>query len=142
MEKLEIRILGGGREVGRSAIAVGYRGRYLLLDYGVNFTENDVPQFPQHIRPSMVEGIVLSHAHLDHIGAAPLIYSSTKISTVTTRLSKPLIRIMIEDFLRISGYYIPYEYQELNSLMDNIIELDPNETVELNNFKISLLNAG
>ncbi|MEM4519237.1 MAG: MBL fold metallo-hydrolase [Sulfolobales archaeon] len=142
MESIEIRILGGGREVGRSAIAVGNNGRYILLDYGVNFTENDVPQFPQHIRPSLIDGMVLSHAHLDHIGAAPLMYSSIKIPTLTTRLSKPLIRVMIEDFLRISGYYIPYEYNELNSLLDNIVESDFNEQVEINNYQIKLLNAG
>ncbi len=142
MERVTINVLGGGREVGRSAVALGYKGKYLLLDYGVNFTENDIPQFPQHIRPSLVEGIVLSHAHLDHVGAAPLIYSSTKVPTVTTRLSKPLMRVMIEDFLKISGYYVPYEYQELNLLIDNTMELDLNESVELNDFQISLFNAG
>ncbi|MCS7108622.1 MAG: MBL fold metallo-hydrolase [Sulfolobales archaeon] len=142
MKSVEIKMLGGGREVGRSAVALGYNGRYLLLDHGVNFTENDVPQFPQHIKPSLVEGIIISHAHLDHVGAAPLIYSSAKPPTITTNLSKPLIRVMVEDFLRISGYYIPYEYNELNTLLDNVIELSLNEWVELGDFKISLLNAG
>jgi putative mRNA 3-end processing factor len=142
MADLEVKVLGGGREVGRSAIAIGYSGKYLLLDYGINFSEDDIPQFPQHIRPSLIEGIVLSHAHLDHIGAAPLIYSSYRVPTITTRLTKSLIGIMIEDFLKISGYYIPYEYNELNTLLDNTLELDLNESLEVGDFHIKLLNAG
>ncbi len=142
MGDLEVKVLGGGREVGRSAIAVGYSSKYLLLDYGINFSEDDIPQFPQHIRPSLIEGIVLSHAHLDHIGAAPLIYSSYRVPTITTRLTKSLIGIMIEDFLKISGYYIPYEYNELNTLLDNTLELDLNEGLEIGGFQIKLLNAG
>ncbi len=142
MANIELRVLGGGHEVGRSAIALGVSGRYLLLDYGVNFNEEDIPQFPLHIRPSLIDGVVLTHAHLDHIGAAPLIYSSMKVPTITSKLTKTLIRIMIEDFLRISGYYIPYEVNELDLLLENTIDLDLGNSIDLGNYRITLLNAG
>jgi len=141
-EVCNVRVLGGGREVGRAAIALGCRGRYLLLDYGVNFSENDIPQFPQHIRPSLVDGVVITHAHLDHVGAAPLIYLSAKVPAVATRVTKSLIRIMIEDFLKISGYYIPYEVEELNTMLDNVVELDYGGSFKVGDFNVTLLNAG
>lgn len=142
MSELNILVLGGGQEVGRTAIALGVQSRYIVLDHGINFDEKDIPQFPNHIKPYLLDGMVLSHAHLDHIGAAPLIYSSVRIPTITSRLTKSLIRTMIEDFLKISGYYIPYEVNELENLLDNVIELDLGESLELSNYRIKLINAG
>ncbi|MEM0257190.1 MAG: MBL fold metallo-hydrolase, partial [Saccharolobus sp.] len=51
-----LKILGGGREVGRSAIEVGNSDYSIILDYGVNFDENDNPNFPLQENPSKVEG--------------------------------------------------------------------------------------
>lgn len=64
---MDIRFLGGVGEVGRSAILVNDR---LLLDYGMK-TENP-PQFPLDVDP---EGVVVSHGHLDHVGAIPSLLS-------------------------------------------------------------------
>ncbi|MEB3806517.1 MAG: MBL fold metallo-hydrolase, partial [Desulfurococcales archaeon] len=71
-----IQILGSGREVGRAAIAVKSDGRILLMDYGTNFDEEDRPVFPAHVKPRDIEALVLTHSHLDHIGAAPSLYIS------------------------------------------------------------------
>ncbi|MCC6043435.1 MAG: MBL fold metallo-hydrolase, partial [Desulfurococcaceae archaeon] len=48
---MEIKVLGGGREVGRAAILLKDSGKSILLDYGVNFNEKDIPQLPMHVRP-------------------------------------------------------------------------------------------
>ncbi|MEM3596316.1 MAG: MBL fold metallo-hydrolase, partial [Candidatus Bathyarchaeia archaeon] len=61
---MNIRFLGGCREVGRSAVAVELNHARLLLDYGVIL--NDAVGFPAHISPKDLDGIILSHAHLDH----------------------------------------------------------------------------
>nr|MEB3825041.1 MBL fold metallo-hydrolase [Desulfurococcales archaeon] len=65
---VDITILGSGREVGRAAILVGSRGeKPLLMDYGVNFAEDDTPIFPGHVRPRDLAGVVITHSHLDHV---------------------------------------------------------------------------
>ncbi len=51
-----LKILGGGREVGRSAIEIGNSNGSLVMDYGVNFDSNDNPNFPLQELPGKVKG--------------------------------------------------------------------------------------
>ncbi len=142
MAKISIKILGSGREVGRAAIAVGNGEKYVLMDYGVNFSENDEPQLPQHIRPSDVVAVAISHAHLDHIGAAPFLYTSAVLPTLMTSITKELGEIMIKDFLKLSGYYLPFEQVDLDTLLDNVIEVSYNKEYVFNDFTLRFINAG
>ena len=142
MGDLELHILGGGREVGRAAIEVTYRDSSLLLDYGVNFDENDVPQLPLHIRPLKVKGVIASHVHLDHIGSIPLLYVSSSPVFVATKPTIQMSRYMLEDFLKLSGYYLPFEYNEVLSMLENADAKDYNNTIELGDFQVELIDAG
>jgi len=141
---LRVRVLGGGREVGRAAVAVslGDGRQSLLLDYGVNFDEEDKPRFPEHVKPSEVAGLVLTHAHLDHVGAAPMLHVTSKVSTVATALTKRLCEIMIKDFIKISGYYLPYEEVDLYNMIDSIQDYSYENEVQLGDYRVKLLNAG
>ncbi|MGC8954414.1 MAG: MBL fold metallo-hydrolase, partial [Desulfurococcus sp.] len=67
---LKIKVLGGGREVGRAAYLIEDGSQKFLLDYGVNFDERDLPRLPHHVKPLEISGLIISHAHLDHVGAA------------------------------------------------------------------------
>ncbi|RLG82705.1 MAG: MBL fold metallo-hydrolase, partial [Thermoprotei archaeon] len=144
MSRVSIRVLGGGHEVGRAAIAVkvGDSSKYLLLDYGVNFNERDEPQLPLHIRPSDLAGLVVTHAHLDHVGATPLLYTTAKLPAVMTLLTKNLSEIMVKDFLKISSYYLPFVDLSLKTLMDNTIDLNYGDEVRVDRYYIKLINAG
>jgi len=140
---LKVKVLGGGREVGRAAVALRYgEGRFLLLDYGVNFNENDEPQFPEHLKPSEVAGLAISHAHLDHVGSAPMLYSSVKLPAVMTPMTKALSEVMLKDFIKISGYYLPFEELDMLSMLDNSIEASYNVECRVGEFTVKLLNAG
>jgi len=141
---LRVRVLGGGREVGRAAVAVslGDGRQSLLLDYGVNFDEEDKPRSPEHVKPSEVAGLVLTHAHLDHVGAAPMLHVTSKVSTVATALTKRLCEIMIKDFIKISGYYLPYEEVDLYNMIDSIQDYSYENEVQLGDYRVKLLNAG
>ena len=61
---MEVEFLGGAREVGRSAILIDDS---LLLDYGLD--PATPPQYP--IGDVNPEAVVVSHGHLDHVGAVP-----------------------------------------------------------------------
>ncbi len=65
---MDLRFLGGAREVGRSAILVDDS---LLLDFGM-LTDNP-PQFP--VETPDPDAIVVSHGHLDHVGTIPALLS-------------------------------------------------------------------
>ena len=143
MPKLEIRVLGGGLEVGRAAIAVSSRGRTVLLDYGVNFSESDVPQLPEHIRPSEVSLVAVTHAHLDHVGAVPLLYTSKAQPVLAmNRLTKAFSEVLLKDFMRISGYYLPFDEADWYRAVEFVKYVETGEEVEIEGVALKTFNAG
>jgi len=141
MTKLKIKVLGSGREVGRAGIVVESNNTRILLDYGVSVSE-DEPLFPLPYPPKMLDGIVLSHAHLDHSGALPLLYISQRKPLFATRLTMELTDILIKDFLKIAGYYVPYELEELYNMHECVIEVNYGEEQKLGNATLHFDNAG
>jgi len=137
-------VLGAGKEVGRAAILLTLEssGEDILLDYGIAFDDQDRPMFPLHIAPLKLRAVFITHAHLDHIGATPLFYVSVKPLTVATKLTLATGKIMIEDMIRLSGYYLPYEYPELSIMLENSKGVDIGETVEIGDIQVDVLNAG
>ena len=139
---MEIKVLGGGREVGRAAILLKDSGKSILLDYGVNFNEKDIPQLPMHVRPVDLSALVLSHAHLDHVGAAPILYISGNPRAVATKPTLDVAKLLTIDFLRINAYYIEYELREFDRMYDSTVFAEYGRDVEVDGFKITLYNAG
>ncbi|MGB9785269.1 MAG: MBL fold metallo-hydrolase [Fervidicoccaceae archaeon] len=138
----KLKILGSGKEVGRAAIVVEYNGRGVMLDYGVNFDENDNPVMPLSYPPNRLDALVLSHVHLDHIGAAPLLYSSVAPRAFSTRLTRYLSRLMLEDFLKLSGYYLDFEINEVNTLLSHIEDISHGSKVRVGEFEIEFFHSG
>ncbi len=143
---VKVRILGSGGEVGRAAIFVNDRSsdnnKGILLDYGINFDEEGLPRFPEHIRPIDVGAIVVSHAHLDHIGAVPRLYVSGKPLTIATKPTFEVGNMLIKDFLKISGYYVDYSEDEVLSMYEHSLSIDYGEEVEVNGYTILFTSAG
>jgi len=78
-KKLKIMVLGGLEEVGRNCTLFEYDGDIIFVDMGLQFPEEDMPGI-DYIIPNMsylkgkekqIKGVIISHAHLDHIGAIP-----------------------------------------------------------------------
>ncbi|MDT7861438.1 MAG: MBL fold metallo-hydrolase [Saccharolobus sp.] len=138
-----LKILGGGREVGRSAIEIGNGDYSVVMDYGVNFDEKDNPNFPLQEQPNKVKGFIISHAHLDHVGALP-IYQIGSLNTKIygTVVSRVITEVMLKDFLKLSGPKVPYEWIEVRKAMDNFIAVNYGEEFEIGGFKAALYNAG
>jgi len=113
---MQVRVLGAANEVGRSAIFVESSGTRLLLDYGVKLARE--PEFPIHVRPKDVDGLVLSHAHLDHVGAAPLFYLSSGPMLAATPVTLELSKVLLYDFLKISGPILPFDEDAIANMAD------------------------
>jgi len=140
--RLKVTILGSGKEIGRSAVLVEGKGTALLLDYGVALGEGDEPELPLSIAPSKLTALIVTHAHLDHVGAAPLLYISGKIPTIMTPLTRDISELMIEDMLKISGYYLPFEHLELRNMLENTKPIGYYKELELNNARVQLISSG
>jgi len=142
LSNIKIRVLGSGREVGRAAVAVEKNERFILFDYGVNFDERDIPQLPLTIPPSRIDGVFISHPHLDHVGATPLLYISSKPMSYATPVTKDISRIMLEDFFRLSSYYLPFEYKEIENFLLYTRTISYSSELDVGSWKISFRNAG
>ena len=94
---MEVEFLGGAREVGRSAVLVDDA---LLLDYGL--LTGDPPQYP--IRDPEPDAVVVSHGHLDHVGAVPALLKGSRRPTIHwTPPTAELARTLARDTLKLHG---------------------------------------
>ena len=138
---LKIKILGAGQEVGRAGILVSSDKENILLDYGIELGEEE-PLFPLSYPPKLLSAVILTHAHLDHSGAIPLLYVSANPPLFTNSLTLNLSEVLINDFLKISKYYIPYESIEVIAVKENFVDVNYGRRVELGNIEFELYNAG
>jgi putative mRNA 3-end processing factor len=137
---LRVGFLGGAREVGRIGITVKSEKSMVVLDYGVMLDHE--PGFPMHVPPKEVTAVVLTHSHLDHSGAIPMFYINDKKPLYTNRLNLELTQVLIQDFIHLSGYYLPFEYLELDAMMHNNRHLDFGVEETVGDMKIKLFDAG
>jgi len=137
---LQIRFLGGAREVGRIGISVKTEKTQVLLDYGVMFDHE--PGFPMHVPPKEVNALILTHSHLDHSGALPIFYVDGKLQLYANKLSLDLTQLLIKDFIHLSGYYLPFEYLELKTMMQSNKHLDFGAEEKVGEITLQLVNAG
>lgn len=138
---MKITILGSGKEVGRSGFLVTSNNTNVLLDYGVMLKRE--PSFPIHVRPKDISTVVLTHAHLDHSGHIPSLFlSGSNISVLGTNPTFELSDLLIEDMLKISGSYLPFEYADLNNMMSHSKTLQYKEKHLVNDMEITLYESG
>jgi len=137
---VQVGFLGGAREVGRIGITVKSAKTQVVLDYGVMLDHE--PGFPMHVPPKDIDAVILTHSHLDHSGAIPIFYINDKKPLYTNKLNLELTSLLIQDFIHLSSYYLPFEYLELKTMMRSNRHLDFGVQEEIGDMKVSLHNAG
>ena len=138
---MQLRFLGACQEVGRSAVAVKSAHSHLLLDYGV-MINHDVG-FPVHISPKDLDAVVLTHAHLDHSGLIPLFYvHASKLPVYGVEPTFKLTKVLVRDMIKLSGYYLPFEYIDLESMLNHVVSVEYHSKFKVGDAEITLINAG
>jgi len=138
---VRLRFLGGLNEVGRSSLFVQGDRSGVLLDCGVGV--NHETRFPMYISPKMFECIVLSHCHLDHIGATPIFFIGGEKKVLGTPLTKELSEIVELDFLKVTHGYLPFEVLEVRRMFDSYVDTPNGKTVDVSeDFELSLMDSG
>ncbi len=101
-----LHCLGASGEVGRSAFLLE-TDKKIMLDYGVKlFDESGETKYPlESVDPDY---IILSHAHLDHSGAIPLLYRKAKMKWFATAPTRDIVELLWNDSLKIMGETSPY----------------------------------
>ncbi len=92
--------LGGTGEIGMNLNLYGHDGAWLMVDLGITFSRGEIPGVDVFMPdPAFIEehrdklaGIVLTHAHEDHIGAVPHLWPRLRAPLFATPFTAGLVR--------------------------------------------------
>ncbi|QQR77636.1 MAG: ribonuclease J [Candidatus Moraniibacteriota bacterium] len=103
---LRVIPIGGQEEVGRNMTVFEYENDIVIVDMGVQWPEADMPGI-DYIVPNIsylkgkeknIRGVIFTHGHLDHIGAAPILLKELNYPPIIGRdLTIALIKRKVED---------------------------------------------
>jgi ribonuclease J len=103
---LQVVPLGGLGEIGKNMTAVRQESGILLIDAGLAFPDEEMPGIDlvlpdfSYLREQRDElrGIVLTHAHEDHVGALPYLLREFDVPVYGTTLTLGLVRPKLAEF--------------------------------------------
>jgi len=98
--------------------------------------------FPSHVAAKDLDAIIISHAHLDHSGAAPLFMLNDGARIYATSMTFRVADILLRDFLKLAGYYLPYETLEVGEMIRKGVNVVYGETIRVKDAEISFIDAG
>ena len=104
-DELLFLALGGSGEIGMNVNLYGCRGKWLMVDLGMSFGAAEYPGTelmfadPEFIeeRAADLLGIVLTHAHEDHIGAVPYFAADLGVPLYATPFTAGLVLRKLEE---------------------------------------------
>lgn len=139
---LKVRFLGGARKIGASAILLDTGKHRILLDYGSS--PSKTPEFPIPVSPYDIDAVIISHAHIDHSGAVPLLYRGARGPTlIATPPTLDLSHLLINDMIKINGNKLPFSKREVQKMLEHALPVNYNEPVEIfDGIVVTLRNAG
>jgi ribonuclease J len=99
-DELLFLALGGSGEIGMNVNLYGCRGQWLMVDLGMTFGGDEYPgidlvfanlDFIEERAKDLI-GVVLTHAHEDHIGAVPYFAAELGVPLYATPFTAELVR--------------------------------------------------
>jgi len=139
---MKLEFLGAMGSVGASGISIEDGSNKIVLDYGTKVREVP-PKFPLPVeRP---KAILLSHSHLDHCGAVPLLVKKYSTPIYALDVTKDLTELLLEDSIKVSreeGVELPFNDFDVKQTIKNFVLVDYNKPFKIDNFQITYFDAG
>ncbi len=135
--KIRVIPLGGLGEVGKNMMAIEYENDMIMVDMGFAFPDELQPGIDYIIPDTTyiekniqkLRGIIITHGHMDHIGAAGYVLPKFHVPIFGTRLSLAMVEKQVEEF-------------KLQSTPDfRVLDPDKHERVQLGVFNIELVRV-
>jgi len=123
---IKFQFLGGVEEVGRLAMVLETHNIRLLFEYGMS--PGKPPAYP--LPPPPVDLVFLTHAHLDHSGMIPWLFTRCDQKIFTTQLTGEISDLLHKDTINIAkseGYAIPYSRSDVKEAKTSIIPIEPSQ---------------
>ncbi len=138
---MEFQFLGGASEVGRLGMVLKSGPTSTLFDYGL--LPKDPPQYPMPAPP--VDGMFVSHAHLDHTGMIPWITRRQDVDVVLTPPTADVADLLLQDSLKIAdaeGFDAPFNDHDLLTARRRFRTVDFGDNVDLGELEVTAHPAG
>ncbi len=105
VSKVQVIPLGGVGEIGKNMFAIKDGSEILIMDAGLSFPSEEmlgidivIPDITYLLEnKDLIQGIVLTHGHEDHIGALPFILPQLEVPIYGTRLTLGLVEGKLEE---------------------------------------------
>src|SRR2546426_687718 len=130
------RFPGGAPGVGRRGMIVKEGPTPLLLDYGLR--PGAPPQYPMPAPP--VDGMFISHAHLDHTGMIPWVTRRQDVDVVLTPPTADVADLLLADSLKIAdaeGFDAPFDDGDLRTARRRYRTIDFGDNVDIGDLEIT-----
>ncbi len=147
-EEASIVCLGGFSEIGRSAILIVTHESKVLLDFGIKsygYEDTDIlPRLDIYgVGMNEIDAVIISHAHLDHCGAAPILFKYGYDGPVyCTEPTFPIMISILQDYIS-RGKEPLYSERDIESLITHVIPLNFGAVTDISpDVRITFANAG
>ena len=147
-EEASIVCLGGFSEIGRSAILIVTHESKILLDFGIKTYKNeDTDLLPRldifGIGMNEIDAVVISHAHLDHCGAVPILCKYGYDGPVyCTEPTFPIMISILQDYVSRSKDPL-YSTRDIENLISRVIPLNFGAVTDISpDVRITFANSG
>lgn len=147
-EEASIVCLGGFSEIGRSAILIVTHESKILLDFGIKtYNNEDTDLLPRldifGIGMNEIDAVVISHAHLDHCGAVPILCKYGYDGPVyCTEPTFPIMISILQDYVSRSKEPL-YSTRDIENLISHVIPLNYGAVTDISpDVRITFANSG
>ncbi|MGM0501231.1 MAG: MBL fold metallo-hydrolase [Bacillota bacterium] len=135
-QDITILPLGGGENIGASSFLISKGETQILLDAGMYLKDDYLPAYDKleeiGFSLSDIDYLFISHAHLDHTGSVPYVYNQNKnIEIYTTQATQDLMRILLEDTIKLSTSDKMYDSYQLNTALSSINSISFDQKYQL-----------
>ncbi len=143
--------LGSFGEVGRSSILLDTGESRVLLDAGASPSGYGPDAYPYFMAPEFrieeLDAVVITHAHIDHVGMLPLLYKfGFRGPVYATPPTRDIMFLVLMDYVELAkreGRPQPYDKKEIESLLLRTIVVNYNVVTDVApDIKLTFTNAG
>ncbi|MHA1247743.1 MAG: MBL fold metallo-hydrolase [Candidatus Thorarchaeota archaeon] len=132
-KRIEILFLGGPR-IGHSGILIKTDTGGILMDYGLSVANQRIPNWEPELE--MVDTVLISHAHLDHIGGLPVLYDKFEGKWCSTGMTAAITRLLLEDALNV-GTPLPPRKKDRTDLVSRFTKKNIDRVIQ-NHVKLEI----
>jgi len=150
-EWIRITFLGGARQVGRSSFLLQTPNSKILLDCGIDVASQGTDKFPYmdiaEFDLNQLDAIIISHAHLDHVGLLPYLYKmGYKGPVYMTPPSRDIAALLALDFIGVAYKQATkpiFDSTDIKEMVKHSICLNYNEVTDVTpDIRLTFYNSG